>query len=104
MRDSFFFSIEYDSVGKIGTKGYIKIYIYIIKCEEWVEMNLDSREKIRREQKLKRKRSPEMKKKMSPFTGYTFFFLFFSPLFFFFFFFFARAKVPRYYFCMNSRR
>lgn len=24
----FFFSIEYDSVGKIGTKGYIKIYIY----------------------------------------------------------------------------
>lgn len=27
MRD-FFFSIEYDSVGKIGTKGYIKIYIY----------------------------------------------------------------------------
>lgn len=49
-------------------------------------MNLDSREKIRREQKLKRKRSPEMKKKMSPFTGYTFFFSFlFPPLFFFFF-------------------
>lgn len=50
-------------------------------------MNLDSREKIRREQKLKRKRSPEMKKKMSPFTGYTFFFLFFSPPFLLFFFF-----------------
>lgn len=49
-------------------------------------MNLDSREKIRREQKLKRKRSPEMKKKMSPFTGYTFFFLFFSPPFLLFFF------------------
>lgn len=49
-------------------------------------MNLDSREKIRREQKLKRKRSPEMKKKMSPFTGYTFFFFSFPPLFFFFFF------------------
>lgn len=25
--ERFFFSIEYDSVGKIGTKGYIKIYI-----------------------------------------------------------------------------
>lgn len=51
-------------------------------------MNLDSREKIRRGQKLKRKRRPEMKRKMSPFTGYTFFFffLFFSPHFLLFFF------------------
>lgn len=66
-------------------------------------MNLDSREKIRRGQKLKRKRSPEMKRKMSPFTGYTFFFLFFSfpPLFFFFFF--ARAKVPTILFLHESK-
>lgn len=52
-------------------------------------MNLDSREKIRRGQKLKRKRRPEMKRKMSPFTGYTFFFFFpflFPPFSSFFFF------------------
>ena len=79
-------------------------------------MNLDSREKIRRGQKLKRKRSPEMKRKMSPFTGYTFFFFFFlfSPFSFFFFsflfspfssFFFSRERrFQRYYFCMNPRR
>lgn len=67
-------------------------------------MNLDSREKIRRGQKLKRKRRPEMKRKMSPFTGYTFFFFsfLFSP--FSSFFFSRERRFQRYYFCMNPRR
>lgn len=45
MRDSFFFFF-----GRIrfGWKNWNERLCIYIKCEEWVEMNLDSREKIRR--------------------------------------------------------